>query len=466
MSSGKWYAEATITTIGAESSVGIAKDTQDTGLYVGIGAFSYGYYFNGLKYNNSSGTSYGASYTSGDVIGVAFDADAGNLVFYKNGVSQGTAFTGLTNGPYVFEGQGRSATSGNQNDWNFGQQAWRYAPPSGFKALCTTNLPIPSIKKSSTFFDAITYNGTGTTFVTPSGLKFAPDLIWVKSRSQNISHVLSDTVRGTGEVLCSNNTRAGSPDSFLTNFNQDGFTLNTSITANNSGSTYVAWAWSRSIIAGMDIVGYVGNDNSGRTISHNLGVTPKMIIVKNRTTLSDWPVYHANLTASNVVFLQLPNAQAAISSYAWGAVSSASSTTFTVIAGNTDIRNVNKSGDNYVAYCFSDVEGFSKFGSYTGNGLAEGPFVWCGFRPRYILIKLSGSAGGSWIIHDTSRNDANMSAKRLLANTSDIEGSDNGIDILSNGFKMRSADGSTNTSGVSHIFAAFAESPFKYARAR
>ena len=127
---------------------------------------------------------------------------------------------------------------------------------------------------------------------------------------------------------------------------------------------------------------------------------------------------------------------------------------------------VNANADTYIAYLFAEVDGFSKFGTYTGNGAADGPFVWCGFRPRYILIKLSGSAGGNWIIHDTSRNDANMSAKRLFANTSDIEGSDNGIDILSNGFKMRSADGSTNTSGVSHIFAAFAESPFKYARAR
>jgi hypothetical protein len=465
MSSGKWYAEATITTIGAESSVGIAKDTQDTGLIVGNGAFSYGYYLNGLKYNNNSGTSYGASYTSGDVIGVAFDADAGNLVFYKNGVSQGTAFTGLINGPYVFEGQGRSATSGNQNDWNFGQQAWRYAPPSGFKALCTTNLPIPSIKKSSTFFDAITYNGTGTTFVSPSGLKFAPDLIWVKSRSQNISHVLSDTVRGTGEVLCSNNTRAGSPDSFLTNFNQDGFTLNTSITANNSGSTYVAWAWSRSIIAGMDIVGYVGDDNSGRTISHNLGVTPKMIIVKNRTTLSDWPVYHANLAANNVIFLHLPNAQGAISTYAWGAVSSASSTTFTVIAGNTDIRNVNKSGDNYVAYCFSDVEGFSKFGSYTGNGLADGPFVYCGFRPRFLLIRDATNVN-NWEIIDTSRDTYNIAGNYLLPNLANAEGTVGVIDILSNGFKNRFAGGIANTSGATVIFAAFAESPFKYARAR
>jgi hypothetical protein len=127
---------------------------------------------------------------------------------------------------------------------------------------------------------------------------------------------------------------------------------------------------------------------------------------------------------------------------------------------------VNTNNDTYIAYLFSEVEGFSKFGSYTGNGSADGPFVWCGFRPKYVLIKLTSSAGGNWIIHDTARNEVNLSAKRLMANTADAEVSDNGIDILSNGFKMRSADGSTNTSGGTHIFAAFAEAPFKYARAR
>ena len=463
MSSGKWYAEATITTIGAESSVGIAKDTQDTGLYVGIGAFSYGYYFNGLKYNNSSGTSYGASYTSGDVIGVAFDADAGNLVFYKNGVGQGTAFTGLTNGPYVFEGQGRSATSGNQNDWNFGQQAWRYAPPSGFKALCTTNLPIPSIKKSSTGFDAITYNGTGTTFVSPSGLNFAPDLVWVKSRSQNISHVLSDTVRGVGEVLCTNNTRAGSPDSFLSNFNQNGFTLNNSITANNNGSTYVAWNWKRNPIVGMDIVSYTGT-GAIRTVDHNLGVAPKMIIAKLTNSAGfQWPVYHSSLaSASNYLWLNDATFGSRVDSAYWGTAPTSS-----VFSVGTN-ANVNNNTSPYIAYCFAEVEGFSKIGSYTGNGLAEGQFVWCGFRPRFIMVRRTDS-GDAWIIKDTARSIYNGYDVELYPASSAIEGGPYSppiMDYLSNGFKLRNTASGSNASGGTYIFIAFAESPFKYARAR
>jgi hypothetical protein len=458
MSSGKWYAEATITTIGAESSVGIAKDTQDTGGYVGAGAFSYGYYLNGQKYNNATGSAYGASYTSGDVIGVAFDADAGNLVFYKNGVSQGTAFTGLTNGPYVFEGQGRSATSGNQNDWNFGQQAWKYAPPSGFKALCTTNLPIPSIKNSSTFFDAITYNGTGTTFVSPSGLKFAPNLVWVKSRSQNISNVLSDTVRGTGEVLCSNNTRAGSPDSFLTNFNQDGFTLNNSITANNSGSTYVAWCWSKNSVAGMDIVSYTGT-GANMTINHSLGAIPKMIINKSRSAVGGWPVYHASL--GNTGALQLESSGAfSVSNLYWNNTSPTASD-FTVNAG------LATNGTTYINYLFAEIDGYSKFGSYTGNGSTDGPFVWCGFRPKYILIKTTGASYNWWII-DTARGSANVVNNVQFADLAATDYTTAGveIDIISSGFKIRNTNGGDNGSSVTYIFAAFAEYPFKYARAR
>jgi len=464
VNSGKWYCELTVNAPGY--LVGIAEATQSFPATYGVSKLWYSSNGNFYDGNTNSGSP-GVTYTTGDVIGFALDLDSATTTLkgYKNGTLAGTIASGIS-GSWYMGFAVDDGTASRTGSWNFGQQAWKYAPPSGYKALCTTNLPIPSIKKSSTFFDAITYNGTGSTFVSPSGLAFAPDLVWVKSRSQNISHVLSDTVRGTGEVLCSNNTRAGSPDSFLTNFNQDGFTLNTSITANNSGSTYVAWAWSRSIIAGMDIVGYVGNDNSGRTISHNLGVTPKMIIVKNRTTLSDWPVYHANLTASNVVFLQLTNAEGAISSYAWGAVSSASSTTFTVIAGNTDIRNVNKSGDNYVAYCFSDVEGFSKFGSYTGNGSEDGPFVYCGFRPRYVLIKRFDAAE-NWILHDTARDPFNVTVNELLPNSSAAEGSTTPFDILSNGFKIRTnVNNALNTINATHIYAAFAESPFKYARAR
>lgn len=460
MTSGKWYCEMYVTAVGAESSVGLSQGINIMSTIVGSTADSYGYYFNGQKYNTSAGSAYGATYTTGDTIGVSFDASAGILAFYKNGVSQGTAYSSLTSGPYYFAVEGRSSTSANDVTMNFGQQAWRYAPPAGFKALCTTNFPIPTIQKPSRYMDALAYTGTGASN-SISSLGFSPDLVWIKNRGGATSHAIYDTTRLATKQLSSDTTGDEATSSTgLTAFGSNGFTLGTSTLVNTSGTQYVAWAWDEAPIAGMDIVSYTGT-GSARTVSHNLGVAPKMMIVKSRSRSGDnWDVYHTVLGATKRVYLDLTNA-ADTTAAPWNNTEPTSSVFTVGTAGDT-----NATGVTYIAYLFAEVEGFSKIGSYTGNGSADGPFVYCGFRPRYILIKLSGAAGGSWIVHDTSRNDANLSGKRLLANTADAEGSDNGIDILSNGFKMRSADGSTNTSSVSHIFAAFAESPFKYARAR
>lgn len=179
MSSGKWFCEMYVTALGAESSVGISRGINIMNTYVGSSSDSWGYYYNGLKYNNASSASYGSSYTTGDTIGAAFDADAGTIVFYKNGTSQGTAYTSLTSGPYYFATSGRSSTSANDVTMNFGQQAWKYAPPAGYKALCTTNLSIPTIKKPSSAMDVVTYTGNGSAR-SITGLGFSPDLVWIK----------------------------------------------------------------------------------------------------------------------------------------------------------------------------------------------------------------------------------------------------------------------------------------------
>jgi len=479
MSSGKWYAEAIITTVGAESAAGIAKATEDTGLFVGNKAGSYGYYINGLKYNNNSGTSYGSSYTTGDVIGVAFDADLGNLVFYKNGTSQGTAFTGLTSGPYVFEGQGRSATSANNNSWNFGQRPWKYTAPSGFKALCTQNLPQPTIQKPNRYMDALAYTGTGASN-SISSLGFSPDLVWIKNRGTTTDHALYDIVRGAQAQLSSNTTGSEvTSSSGLTAFGSAGFTIGTSSLVNTSGTQYVAWSWdagsttftntSGSITstvrvnpqAGFSIISYTGNGTAGATIGHGLGSSPKMMVVKSRSRAGDnWDVYHASIGATGRLYLNLTNATDT-SIAPWNNTAPTSSVFSVGTAGDTNANTV-----TYIAYCFAEIEGYSKFGSYTGNGSADGPFVWCGFRPRWVLIKTTNQVDINWIQHDAARNESNLSASRLRPNSNGAEASDNGIDILSNGFKMRSADGATNASGSTFIFAAFAESPFKYARAR
>ena len=444
--------------------------------YPGQTADSWGVQFAAStnKYNGTATLIGSVLFVVGDILQVAFDVTAGtstgkfwvgkNNVWLESGnPSAGTSplFSNLTGtiAPYV--GVNTSAESFSAN---FGQRPFAYTAPTGFKALCTTNLSTPTIKKPSSYMDVVTYTGTGAT-QTISSLGFSPDLLWTKGRSLAQSHNLFDTLR-SGQRLRSEIT--GADASTTVTLGSNGFTLGTESENNNSGSTFVAWAWDESPIAGLDIVSYVGDGNSGRAISHGLGVAPKFILVKNRTIVSDWPVYHASLPASNLVFLHLTNATAAISAMAWGAVSSTSSSTFTVIAGNTDIRNVNKVSDNYIAYCFAEVEGFSKFGSYSGNGLADGPFVYCGFRPRWVMYKRTDTTG-PWVQYDVSRNTFNTTDTRLSPNTADAEvaaSSSRSIDILSNGFKLTGASTDANASGGTYIFAAFAESPFKYARAR
>ena len=480
---GKWYFEFTVNSLAA-TNTGFWIVTNQGGVF-GLpvsGAYRI------LKGASDISISGSGTPAAGHVMKVAYDATNGKIwlgrdtLWFSNAgnttsdPSAGTnpSFSSLTPTSddfiYILQtGGGGGACTGSIN---FGQRPFAYTAPTGFKTLCTTNLPTPTIKKSSTGFDAVTYTGNATG-QTISSLGFSPNLVWLKSRTNATYNYLFDTVRGINTFLFSNTTTADTTTKSLISFDSNGFSLgadpapDTSTGFNASGSNQIAWCWNRSIIAGLDIVGYVGNDNSGRTISHNLGVTPKMIIVKNRTTVSDWPVYHANLTASNVVFLQLTNAQNAISTYAWGAVSSASSTTFTVIAGNTDIRNVNKSGDNYVAYCFSEVEGFSKFGSYTGNGLADGPFVFCGFKPKYVMVKKI-SASGPWMVFDSSRDVFNVASSELRPNENSAEpiSGKGSLDFLSNGFKIRSTSTTYLGELGDFIFVAFAESPFKYARAR
>jgi hypothetical protein len=454
--SGKYYWEYNIGSVGA------------AGLVVGIASAQYkigtvndtpyrGYNATGNKASGATATSYGSSYTANDVIGLAADIDAGTLIFYKNGSSQGTAFTDIAGSQWTAFIQGEGVVN-----CNFGQRPFAYTAPSGFKALCTQNLTQPTIQKPSKYMDALAYTGTGASN-SISSLGFSPDLVWIKNRGTTTNHAIYDTTRGTQAQLSSNTTGDEVTSSTgLTSFDANGFTIGTSTLVNTSGTQYVAWSWDESVQAGMDIVSYTGN-GANRTISHNLGVAPKMIIVKARTTAGadqGWPVWHTSIANTTYLALNTTSATATGTDY-WNSTSPTSS----VFSLGTNVA-VNANNDTYISYLFSEIEGYSKFGSYTGNGSSDGPFVWCGFRPRWVLIKTTNQVDVGWIQHDSARNTSNLSASRLRPNTSDAQTSDNGIDILSNGFKMRSADGSTNASGSTFIFAAFAESPFKYARAR
>ena len=457
VSTGKWYFEYTKTTA-ASASVGVAsaETAFAADSNVGSSATSWGYLTTGSKLNNNSSSAYGATWTTNDVIGVAFDMDAGTITFYKNNSSQGQAFSGLT-GTVFPMGYNGSATA---DIFNFGQRPFAYTPPTGFKALNTQNLPEPTIKKGNAYFDATLYTGNGTSQSIVNSGAMQPDLVWAKQRSSTQWHRLIDAVRGTNKVLYSNDTSAEFTDSTqLTAFNSNGFSVGSEAGWNANAATYVGWQWKEGATQGFDIVTYTGNGVAGRTISHSLGVTPAMTIVKDRSNgTNGWPVWHRAYAGTQTLYLESTTAL-----LTRDRVTAVSSTTFTV-GSHTEVNN---NGNTYVAYLFSEVAGFSRFGSYTGNGSADGPFVFCGFRPRWVMIKRTDTTG-NWAIHDTARSTFNQIGDYLLANASDAEvgGSVLAIDALSNGFKVRVTQANENASGGTYIFMAMAEHPFKLSLAR
>ena len=492
VSSGKWYAECTVTNVGTGFVVGIDKlpSTLVATQSVGQTSTSWGWYGDGtnnrLYNNNSYVTTYGTAYTTGVVIGIALDMDAGTLVFYRNGVSQGTAATGLS-GTYAI-GASPAGAAGIA-DMNYGQRPFANTAPSGFKALCTQNLPAVSILNPNKHFDVLTTTATNSTGMTLSGLQFEPYFFWRKNRNNAEAHYLFDRVRGSTSFLSSSTAgaEAGYPsaDGSVT-FNSDGYTIADSNWNNGefyfNGRTYVDFFWkgggtavtntsgtissqvSANPTAGFSILTYTGNGTVGATVGHGLGATPGMVIVKSRSATADWPVKILPYMAGGArLELDTTNAittESAGSGSLWNATNP-NSTVITL--GNQAMTNTN--GTTYVAYCFAPISGYSAFGSYIGNGSTDGPFVYLGFRPRWLLIKRSDSTG-SWYIWDTSRSTYNQMTLALYPNLADAEPGGDDIDFLSNGFKMRDTFSYLNASGGTFLYAAFAENPFKYSRAR
>jgi hypothetical protein len=259
----------------------------------------------------------------------------------------------------------------------------------------------------------------------------------------------------------------------VSSFDSDGFSVGSSGGSNQSGETYVGWNWytgasygsntdgsitstvSANTTAGFSIVTYTGNRTAGATVGHGLGVAPSMVIAKCRTASAGWPVFHASLGGSNFVRLNETSASAS-NSVMWN--NTAPSSTVVTLGGGDETNN--DTGGS-IMYCFAEIEGYSKFGSYTGNGSTDGTFVYTGFRPAWILRKSSSNAE-LWSILDSTRSPINYAQDVLRANTSDAEGSAtwSTIDILSNGFKMRATDASTNGSGNTYIYMCFASNPF------
>ena len=470
--SGQYYYEITLNSLGAQAIFffGFCATNFTRPIYdsPNPGVFYAGY---GDIYKDGVLITTGAAMTAGDVIGIAFNATNGTASFYKNGTLQG-AVTGIVASNYC---PAVVSSAGGLRQFNisanFGQRPFAYTAPSGFKALCDTNLPAPVVAKPNTVMDVALWTGNNTAR-TISGLNFSPDLVWIKNRSTAQSHTLYDTVRGATLALVPNGTDAElTLTNFLTAFTSDGFSIGTDNNLNGSGNGIVGWAWDAgtstasntagsitsqvraNVSAGFSVQTWTASGSGIDSWGHGLGIAPEFVIAKRRSSAQDWYVWHKSITSSQYLLL---NSTASVASYTniWGASGPSSSLVYYAA-----------SPGNQVSYAFAPVVGFSSFGSYTGNGSADGPFVYNGFRPRWVLIRRTDTSE-NWILHDTARDTYNVTTKELIPNSSGAEGSSTPFDILSNGFKMRDSGGGTNGSGGTYIYAAFAENPFQYARAR
>jgi len=393
--------------------------------------------------------------------------------------------------------------------------AFYYQPPTGALALCTANLPdfTPTVTGDvpQDYFKAVKYTGDGGT-QSITGVGFQPDLVWVKNRTDATSHILSDVIRTAGKAISSESTAAeyNIPTDFQS-FDADGFTVGyggSNIT-NGSGKNYVAWCWkaggaptadntatsgamtansvslngtlqsnytpaglptiyptrmSINTDAGFSIVKYTGNGSNRATVPHGLDKPIELLLVKQLSDTSSWVGYgwnswHIGLSNDNYIALNTTSAEDS-----FGPIWVTNGMTDKVFTHGDVPTIMNRSSGEYIAYCWNSVEGYSKFGSYTGNGSADGPFVYCGFRPAFVMVKLSDGAS-SWILNDSERSPYNLVNKSLFADLSINEDSADVLDFLSNGFKLK-ASVRNNVSNGKYIFMAFAEQPFKFSNAR
>jgi len=464
-----------------------------------------------------------SSGSSGDIIMVAYSADANAMWTGRNGtwdngatvseieagtttnatqtsidsdehihamyLDQASSYSGTVVANFGQDGTfaGNKISQGNSDDNGNGD--FFYAPPSGYFALCTNNLPNPGIDPSrgetpDEYFNTVLWTGDNTSPRSITGVGFQPDWTWIKRRDSAKDHGLFDSVRGSTKKLESNNTivEIVGDNGKIDSFDTDGFTISTG-TSDNSGvnsnsDTFVGWSWkaggtavsntdgsitssvSASPESGFSIVTYTGT-GSNATVGHGLGVAPDMIMVKKRTNDTQaWQVYHsANTSAPETDKLTLNTNAATVDDNTTWNDTAPTSTVFSIGTGS----GTNESTDTYVAYCFADIEGYGKFGGYTGNGSTDGSFIYTGFRPAFLIVKGVGQTN-NWLMYDNKRSPFNIVDERISANLSNAEDDIDFCDFTSNGFKIRTT--SHNGSGLDYVYIAFAEQPFKYANAR
>ena len=464
-----------------------------------------GIYNNQIGAVNESQTFASDQWQDGDVIAIALDLDSSpqTVKFYRNGSAKGNAenLNSSASGTWAFwcgshnqtwitmnAGQdssfaGNKTAQGNADGNGFGD--FYYSPPSGFLAPCSANLPISAdIDPAQTDddypskqFGVVLYTGNGSNSArTINGFNFSPDFIWVKNRSHSNKHMLVDSSRGGDKYFFSNETTAELTSSNMITFgDSDGYVMRDDGTyLNGSSRTYVAWGWranggttasnsdgnvtstvQANTKAGFSIVTYTGTGSAGATVGHGLGAVPKWIIVRNRDSVKNWACYHVGYNSGGTRALLLNTGGTDNSNYWYG--TQPTSSIFS-LGGETE---VNESSSNIVAYCWADVEGFQKFGSYTGNGSSDGPFVYLGFRPRLLVLKRTTSSG-QFNVFDSARDTFNSVNKYLGWNVTDAEATGADVDFLSNGFKVRSSASGVNTSGTTYIYMAWGDVPAKY----
>ena len=432
------------------------------------------------KSHNNTVTDFGnIALENGDTLQIALDLDNTSIWFGGNGswiggspeTNSGATYTNLT-GEIVPLVQRQTGTSGCKI--NFGQKPFKYAPPEGFKTLCLANLPRPTkiALQPDKYFNTVLWTGNAANRNINVG--FNPGLVWIKNRDVADHHALFDSTRNVLRYISSNNANTETYlDNTLTSFNSDGFTLGSANLINYSSQDYVAWCWkagdtassntdgtitstvSANPDAGFSVVTYTGT-GANATVGHGLGVGVDFILIKSRSNGSSWQAGHSGAGWTKYAHLDLTNAFASASSV-WQ--DTAPTSTVFSLGTETGVNGLNRT---YVAYCFAEVEGYSKFGSYTGNGSADGVYIHLGFRPKWFMLKRADVAGGDWVIMDDERSPFNVMDDHLMANSDlseRVDSTETDMDFLSNGVKLRNSNNKINYSGQTFIYAAFAEAP-------
>ena len=447
--------------------------------------------------------SHGDSLSADDVLGVAVDRANGRIWFSKNGTWQNSsdptdgsdsnaAFTNVpTTGILCFFYGNNNSTAGH-GTLNCGQRAFSYNAPTDYKVLCTTSFNDSTIMDGGEYHNTVLYTGVETADTAITGFGFSPDFVWIKERSDSENHFLYDTIRGVRKSLTSiDNSAQNNYSDTLESFDSDGFTLGDSGFINSNGETYASWGWDAAsttdtnntdgsitpsgvranTTSGFSIVTYRGT-GSNATVGHGMGKVPSMYWVKRYSHQENWMVYHKSLGATKYMNLNT-DGQVTTQSNIWNDTEPTSSV-FS-IGTNSQVNEGNDTYD-YVAYLFAEVEGYSAFGSYQGNGAANGPFIYTGFKPAWIIYKTTdtggaNSAAADWFIRDYRRlgfnhcTDASNNPE-LEANENDQENNNGPLDICCNGFKIKNNNPGHNQFPKNFIYMAFAQHPVKIARAR